>query len=242
MDFEIIRGNIATVSADAIVLPANSKLEEGNGASKAIFEAAGRRKLTKACKEIGCCDVGNAVPTLAFDLQAKYIIHAVVPKWVDGEHNEYEMLCAAYLTALNLADQMKCKSIAFPLLSSGNNGFDLELAFEIARESFLNFAPGNLEKIILVVYGYQITTLIKQKGFNVIEVPANVQELVKQADRHQEAKAIKKDGKDIAKVGLNAVMKMGLAWLNKEENWEKIIETAGTVFKLAKAAKKTAGK
>lgn len=242
MDFEIIRGNIATVSADAIVLPANSKLEEGNGASKAIFEAAGRRKLTKACKEIGCCDVGNAVPTLAFDLQAKYIIHSVVPKWVDGEHNEYEMLCAAYLTALNLADQMKCKSIAFPLLSSGNNGFDLELAFEIARESFLNFAPGNLEKIILVVYGYQITTLIKQKGFNVIEVPANVQELVKQADRHQEAKAIKKDGKDIAKVGLNAVMKMGLAWLNKEENWEKIIETAGTVFKLAKAAKKTAGK
>ena len=242
MDFEIIRGNIATVSADAIVLPANSKLEEGNGASKAIFEAAGRRKLTKACKEVGCCDVGNAVPTLAFDLQAKYIIHAVVPKWVDGEHNEYEMLCAAYLTALNLADQMKCKSIAFPLLSSGNNGFDLELAFEIARESFLNFAPGNLEKIILVVYGYQITTLIKQKGFNVIEVPANVQELVKQADRHQEAKAIKKDGKDIAKVGLNAVMKMGLAWLNKEENWEKIIETAGTVFKLAKAAKKTAGK
>ena len=242
MDFEIIRGNIATVSADAIVLPANSKLEEGNGASKAIFEAAGRRKLTKACKEIGCCDVGNAVPTLAFDLQAKYIIHAVVPKWVDGEHNEYEMLCAAYLTALNLADQMKCKSIAFPLLSSGNNGFDLELAFEIARESFLNFAPGNLEKIILVVYGYQITTLIKQKGFNVIEVPANVQELVKQADRHQEAKAIKKDGKDVAKVGLNAVMKMGLAWLNKEENWEKIIETAGTVFKLAKAAKKTAGK
>lgn len=242
MDFEIIRGNIATVSADAIVLPANSKLEEGNGASKAIFEAAGRRKLTKACKEIGCCDVGNAVPTLAFDLQAKYIIHAVVPKWVDGEHNEYEMLCVAYLTALNLADQMKCKSIAFPLLSSGNNGFDLEMAFEIARESFIYFAPGNLERIILVVYGYQITTLIKQKGFNVIEVPANVQELVKQADRHQEAKAIKKDGKDIAKVGLNAVMKMGLAWLNKEENWEKIIETARTVFKLAKAAKKPSGK
>lgn len=242
MDFEIIRGNIATVSADAIVLPANSKLEEGNGASKAIFEAAGRRKLTKACKEIGCCDVGNAIPTLAFDLQAKYIIHAVVPKWVDGEHNEYEMLCAAYLTALNLADRMKCKSIAFPLLSSGNNGFDLELAFEITRESFIYFAPGNLERIILVVYGYKITTLIKQKGFNVIEVPANVQELVKQADRHQEAKAIKKDGKDIAIVGLNAVMKMGLAWLNKVENWEKIIETARTVFKLAKAAKKPSGK
>lgn len=242
MDFEIIRGNIAAVSADAIVLPANSELKEGTGASKAIFEAAGRRKLAKACKEIGCCDVGNAVPTLAFDLQAKYIIHAVVPKWADGEHNEYEMLCAAYLTALNLADQMKCKSIAFPLLSSGNNGFDLELAFEIARESINNFTPVNLEKIILVVFGYQITTLIKQKGFTVIEVPANVQELVKQAERHEEDKALKEDGKDIAKVGLDAVMKMGLAWLNNEENWKKIIMAAGTVFKLAKEAKKASEK
>ena len=54
---------------------ANAVLKEGSGASTAIFEAAGRRKLAQACKKIGSCPVGSAVSTLAFNLKAKYIIH-----------------------------------------------------------------------------------------------------------------------------------------------------------------------
>ena len=67
--------------------------------------------------------------TLAYNLDAQYIVHAVVPKWIDGTHDEYEELCAAYLSALNIADVMRCESIAFPLLAAGSNGFDLDLAF-----------------------------------------------------------------------------------------------------------------
>ena len=135
MKFDIVKTNIVNVHADAIVLPANTALKEGSGTSTAIFEAAGRKKLTQACKKIGSCEVGSAVPTLAFDLEAKYIIHAVVPKWIDGNHNEYDLLSSAYLSALKVADIMGCTSIAFPLLASGNNGYDLDLAFQIAKES-----------------------------------------------------------------------------------------------------------
>ena len=46
MNFGIAKCNIVNVKADAIVLPANSALKEGPGASEAIFEAAGRRQLT----------------------------------------------------------------------------------------------------------------------------------------------------------------------------------------------------
>ena len=85
MKFKIIKANIVDVASDAIVLPANEGLKEGPGSSKAIFSAAGRKELTQACKKLGHCNIGSAVPTLAYNLSSKYIIHAVVPKWIDGE-------------------------------------------------------------------------------------------------------------------------------------------------------------
>ena len=128
MPFKIVRNDITKMQVDAIVLPANPQLKEGGGTSKAVFAAAGRSKLKEACAEYGHCDVGAAVPTPAFGLNAQYILHAVTPRWKDGNHEEYELLSSAYLSALKLADIMQCQSVAIPLLASGHNGFDRELA------------------------------------------------------------------------------------------------------------------
>ena len=134
MDFQIERGNIAHCDTEAIVLPANGMLREGSGASHAIFDAAGRTDLRKACAGIKTpVGVGMAVPTAGYNLRADFIIHAVVTKWVDGNQNEYELLGSAYRSSLEIADKMKCRSIAFPLLAAGNNGFDKELAFKKKR-------------------------------------------------------------------------------------------------------------
>ena len=71
------------MEADAIVLPANPELKEGSGVSTAIFKKAGREKLKKACDDIvekkGKIRVGMAVPTLCFELDATYVIHADEP-------------------------------------------------------------------------------------------------------------------------------------------------------------------
>ena len=139
------------MSVDAVVLPANEKLKEGSGTPKAIFEKAGRKELTKACAEIKTCKMGEAVPTLGFKLNADYIIHVVVPKWVDGEHQEYDYLSAAYLSALNVADIMNCETIAFPLLASGNNGFDLGLAYDIAKSSIESFSGVNFLLFTVII-------------------------------------------------------------------------------------------
>ena len=163
MKFEIIKTNLVNISADAIVLPANTKLKEGSGTSAAIFEAAGRKHLTAACKKIGTCDVGSAVPTLAFNLDAKYIIHAVVSKWIDGEHGEYDLLSSAYLSSLRVADVMGCSSIAFPLLASGNNGYNPKLAFQIARDSIESFDGANLKIIILVLFACALLLLFSDQ-------------------------------------------------------------------------------
>ena len=232
MDFSIIKADISRVSADAIVLPANSKLKEGSGASTAIFEAAGRKALTKACQKIGHCDVGSAVPTLAFDLDAKYIIHAVVPRWIDGSSGEYDLLCAAYLSALNIADVMECKSIAFPLLASGNNGFDMELALEIALKSFETFTPVNLQKIFLVVYGDRVSNLMKEKGFVVVEMPeASWTSGFDQAHK-EKLKKMKAEGKEVLFEFLEDQIQKAIDFLKDKERREKILEAGIEIVKI----------
>jgi len=177
MEFRVERANIVNVTADAIVLPANETLTctSKKGAFGAIFEAAGKEKLEQACKEAlqehgkESCAIGSAVVTSAFDLDADWIIHAVVPRWKGGEYEEYSKLCSAYLSALTLADYLKCDSIAFPLLASGQKKFSKELAIQAAAECFKKFQGENLEKIILVVYDDSSVRCAKQLCYKVHE-------------------------------------------------------------------------
>ena len=153
MDFQAVKGDITTIKTDAVVLPANTGLKEGSGASEAIFSKAGRKELTAACKALAPVEVGSAIATPAYNLSAEYILHAVVPKWQGGTKNEYALLSSAYLSCLTVADAMGCESIAFPLLAAGNNGFNLRLAIQIAKETISGYQPENqLKTVFLVVY------------------------------------------------------------------------------------------
>lgn len=231
MKFNIIKSNIVDVVADAIVLPANEKLKEGSGASTALFEAAGRKKLTKACMEIGHCDIGSAVPTLAFNLKARFLIHAVVPVWIDGNHNEYELLSSAYLSALNLADVMECTSIAFPLLASGHNKFDKELAVKIAHESIERFEGTNLKKVTIVIYGDSTEKLMKNLGYAVAIIPKRIHEEEQKALKKAKREKLLAEGKEVVQQFLEEQMKKGIEWLKAEENKEKVLKLGMFVVK-----------
>lgn len=233
MKFDLIKTNIVNVSSDAIVLPANSKLKEGSGSSTAIFEAAGRKKLTQACKRIGYCRVGSAVPTPAFNLDAKYIIHAVVPKWIDGNSNEYELLSTTYLTSLQLADVIGCESIAFPLLASGNNGYDKEIAFLIAQDSISSFEGTNLKKVFIVVYGDWISSFLREKGYKVIEIPEDLKKDQKRDERNQKVEKIVADGKEILDQFVQNQIQKGMDYLKDEKNQEKILKAGIAIAKKA---------
>lgn len=224
MQFEVVKTNIVNIVADAIVLPANESLKEGSGTSRAIFEAAGRKALTKACDKIKHCETGNAVPTLAFDLSAKYIIHAVVPRWVDGESGEYDLLSSAYLSSLNIADVMGCESIAFPLLASGNNSFDKELAVHIAKASIEQFSGTSLKKVILVVYGDSTEDLMKTLGYAVMVIPEKIRVDERKAEHKAKADKLMADGKEIAQKFLEEQVAKAIDWLKDEKNREKIFQ------------------
>ena len=231
MKLKFLKGNIADANVDAIVLPANTKLKEGTGASEAIFKAAGRKELTKICKKIGYCEMGSAVPTLGYNLPAKFIIHAVVPKWIDGNHKEYELLGAAYASALELADAMECKSMAFPLLASGNNGFDLKLALEIALNSIESYNAQNLECISIVIFGNHIKEIVRNAGFEVTILPRNLEEDIKDKEKLELHKKMLDDVKDKGQEFLMYQLKMGMEFFKDPKHMEEAIEFGVAIVK-----------
>lgn len=152
MPFQIIRNDITKVSADAIVNTANPKPVVGSGTDSAIYKAAGENKLLAARQAIGDIEPGRAVHTSAFKLKAKYIIHTVGPVWIDGKHSEKDILRSCYSESLALADKLKCKSVAFPLISSGAYGFPKDAALDVALSEIGKFLLTHDMKITLVVF------------------------------------------------------------------------------------------
>jgi O-acetyl-ADP-ribose deacetylase (regulator of RNase III) len=133
-----MKGDITEVEADAIVNAANSLLVVGGGVSGAIFRKGGPI-VGEACgawiEEHGKVAPGESAITVAGDLPARYIVHAVGPMWHGGDAGEPEQLAAAYRSAMEIADQNGLSSIAFPSLSTGIFGYPLEGAAPIAVRS-----------------------------------------------------------------------------------------------------------
>ena len=151
MPFEIVRNDITKMAVDAIVNTANPRPVIGSGTDSAIHQAAGP-ELLEARQIIGRIEAGHAAITPAFKLNAAYVIHTVGPIWLDGNHDEEMLLRSCYESALSLAAQNGCQSIAFPLISTGNYGFPKDKALQIAISAFSSFLLENEMQIYLVVY------------------------------------------------------------------------------------------
>ncbi len=151
MPFQIIRNDITKVEADAIVNTANPEPVVGGGTDYAIHKAAGPELLI-ARKEIGGIEVGHSAATPAFGLPAKYVLHTVSPVWIDGRHREEELLRRAYDAALQLAEKLGCRSIAFPLMAAGTYGFPHDLALSAAIRAFTDYLLEHEMQIFLVLF------------------------------------------------------------------------------------------
>ena len=138
MAFELVSTPLLSLPAEAVVNRANSGLQYSSGLCGRIFDAAGKLPLQRACVSIGSCKVGNAVATDGFDLKAKYIIHAVPPRWCGGKHGEDQLLAGCYNAALELARKLGVRSVAFPLLSQGLCGYPSDRGLKVAQETILS--------------------------------------------------------------------------------------------------------
>ncbi len=151
MPFEIVRNDITQMTVDAIVNTANPRPVIGAGVDSMIHKKAGP-ELLRAREKIGPISVGSAAITRAYRLHAKYVIHTVGPVWNGGGDGEEPLLRSCYDHSLKLAVKHHCRSIAFPLISTGNYGFPKDLALQVAISAFSTFLMECEMQIYLVVF------------------------------------------------------------------------------------------
>lgn len=152
MPFTICRNDITKMNVDAIVNAANTGLQMGGGVCGAIFRAAGPSELQAACDKLAPIRTGEAVITPGFKLPAKYVIHTAGPVYHGGRYGEEEQLRNCYLNSLKRAVENNCKSIAFPLISSGIYGYPKDEALEVASSAIQDFLKENDLDIYLAVF------------------------------------------------------------------------------------------
>ena len=161
MDIEAVGGDITRQEVDAIVNAANQALAGGGGVDGAIHRAAGSRHLHDACAALGGCATGDAKATPGFALPARWIIHAVGPRWRDGRHGEADLLASCYRRSLEVADELGARSVAFPAISTGIYGYPRDEAATIAVDT-LRSTPTSVELARLVAFDEETLRLYQR--------------------------------------------------------------------------------
>ncbi len=135
---EMVAGDITRQEVDAIVNAANSGLMGGGGVDGAIHRAGGP-SILEECKAIvarqGRCPTGGSVVTGGGKLKARYVVHAVGPRYGRNPQKEAELLASAHRESIRLAAELGCASIAFPAISTGAYGYPIEEAAPVALRS-----------------------------------------------------------------------------------------------------------
>jgi Ca-activated chloride channel family protein len=149
-------GDLTRERVDAIVNPSNTGLFGTGGVDGAVHHAGGP-ELTRACREIGRCEPGEAVFTEGFNLPAKFVIHTVGPKWQGGQHGEARILAGCYRSSLQLARKLGVATIAFPSISTGIYGYPVNEAADIAVAEIRRFLASDSSLDVRIVCFDQAT-------------------------------------------------------------------------------------
>ncbi len=123
---------------DAIVYYARPDLTLGSGFGTAIAIQGGP-KVQEELKKAGTANVTDVVVTGGGNLQARYILHAVGPRF--QEEDSEAKLKATMMNVLRKAGEYKLGKIIVPAMGAGFHGIPLEISARVilgAAKEFLS--------------------------------------------------------------------------------------------------------
>lgn len=152
-----VHGDITAEVVDAVVSPAQSSLRVRGGVDLAIHRAAGPTVLQHCLRRFpDGLALGEAGWTTAGNLPARWLIHTVAPAYTGGHDapsdrtaQEQADLAACYRNCLRVADELGARSVAFPLLGPGREGWPVAEAVAVAVDTILA-TPTDVADIRLV--------------------------------------------------------------------------------------------
>jgi len=103
--------------------------------------------MQAACDAIGGCETGSAVITEGFALPARWVIHAVGPRYSEEDPNQVALLGKSYRAALDLCESSGLSTVAFPLISSGIFGYPRQEALQIATNAILSWLSDHGDRL-----------------------------------------------------------------------------------------------
>jgi O-acetyl-ADP-ribose deacetylase (regulator of RNase III) len=154
----LVQGDITRVAVDAIVNAANSALAGGGGVDGAIHRVGGPEVMADLEHRYGRgrhCPTGSALVSVAGQLPARIVIHAVGPIWRGGSAGEADLLASAYRTSLDVAAEEGARSVAFPSISTGIYGYPVDMAAAVALQTvdaWIAEHPDALESVTFVLF------------------------------------------------------------------------------------------
>ncbi|TAJ24208.1 MAG: macro domain-containing protein [Planctomycetota bacterium] len=152
-----VEGDLVREQADALVNAANEELAHGGGVAGALASAAGPELQAESDRWVdahGPLATGRACATGAGRLAARCVIHAIGPIWRGGRNREPELLASAVTSALEVAREQGCASVALPVLSAGIYGYpprDAVRVIAAALRAWCAAHPDELPREIRVV-------------------------------------------------------------------------------------------
>ena len=166
MKIELRHGDITNQpDVDAIVNAANTELWLGSGVAGAIAKRGGAEIERNAVAQ-GPINLGEAVATPAGNLPNRFVIHAAAMGYRDvdravpkrpGSLSSESIIRDATFNSISLADQLGCKSIAFPALATGLGGFPSEECADImlnaAKKYSVDHTQTGIDRVVFVLFG-----------------------------------------------------------------------------------------
>lgn len=141
---EVVQSDITQQDTEAVGNAANAALAGGGGVDGAIHRAGGSAIMSELKARYKGCPTGSAVITGGGNLKAKYVIHAVGPRY-SGSPKDPQLLSGAYRKSLELCTEYKISSIAFPSISTGVYGYPVEEASRIALKTVIDYLKNHPE-------------------------------------------------------------------------------------------------